>query len=266
MNELGAYRDEKSIESGGCRAEQSSSVWSDELCSVWRERRKSVVAVSGAMDTGSGVVIDRHNLPIAESHLPQMNLADGDQLVLTAAHLVDKKSNILVGAFDEQGRMHHMDQARLLRSDPVKDLALLAVKFSRKPDLEPIAAESFQAAQPGQKALAVRTDETTRSLAVFSVSENSSFGTVGGEAIRTVDHTVKLGDATRVVVLSTADQPGTSGSPLISESGKIVGIVSQRLPRLDRTAHGLKWNSQSPWISSAAVSTEEIRDFLKGVK
>lgn len=36
---------------------------------------------------------------------------------LTAAHLVDKKKSILVGAYDGRGEMGDMDQAKLIALD-----------------------------------------------------------------------------------------------------------------------------------------------------
>ncbi|MFA7338367.1 MAG: serine protease [Candidatus Obscuribacterales bacterium] len=254
---IGQYTAEAALESSDCPS-NLTTVWNEELSSAWKKEKSNIVAVSGQMEAGGGVVLNR-------AMLPHLAISNGESLVLTAAHLVDKKKSILVGTYDSDGEMGDMDQAKLVALDRTKDLALLRVSLSEKPRADGINYQDLGEAKPGKKALAVLTDDTTRSLGFFEVSASSSYGAVGGEAIRKQYPVVTMADDTNIVVFTTPDAPGTSGSPVVSEEGKILGLVSQRLPKIESNKVWLDNESKPLWQQTAAVSSREIRAFLQDV-
>lgn len=254
---IGQYTAEGELESSGCPG-NSSSAWNEELCSAWEKQKSNIVAVSGQMDAGGGVVLNR-------SMLPHLAIANDESLILTAAHLVDKKKSILVGAYDGRGEMGDMDQAKLIALDRSKDLALLRVSLGAKPKGDGMNYQDFAEAKSGKRALAVLTEDSTRSLGVFQVSSRSSYGAAGGAAIRKQCPAVSMTDETNIVVFTTPDAPGTSGSPVISEDGKILGLVSQRLPKIEANRVLLDRERKPVWLQTAAVSSREIRTFLQHV-
>lgn len=254
---LGQYTAEAALEKGVCPS-NSTTAWNSELAGAWEKEKSNIVAVSGQMDAGGGVVLNR-------SMLPHLAISNGESLVLTAAHLVDKKKTILVGTYDSGGEMGDMEQAKLVALDRRKDLALLRVSLSAKPLSAGMNYQDLAEAQSGRKALAVLTEDTTRSLGVFQVFTSSSYGAAGGAAIRKHYPTVTMADNTNIVVFTTPDAPGTSGSPVISEDGKILGLVSQRLPKIESNKVWLDQEHKPLWQQTAAVSSREIRSFLQDV-
>lgn len=254
---IGQYTAEAAIESSDCPSDLAT-IWNEELSSAWKKEKGNIVAVSGQMEAGGGVVLNR-------AMLPHLAISSGESLVLTAAHLVDKKKSILVGTYDSDGEMGDMDQAKLVALDRTKDLALLRVSLSEKPRSDGINYQDLGEAKSGKKALAVLTEDTTRSLGFFEVSASSSYGAAGGAAIRKQYPAVTMADKTNIVVFTTPDAPGTSGSPVVSEEGKILGLVSQRLPKIESNKVWLDNESKPLWQQTAAVSSREIRAFLQDV-
>lgn len=254
---IGQYAAEAVLKSSECPS-NFTSVWNEELASAWKKEKSNIVAVSGQMEGGGGVVLNR-------AMLPHLAISNGESLILTAAHLVDKKKSILVGTYDSDGEMGDMDQAKLVALDRTKDLALLRVSLSEKPRAAGINYQDLAEAKCGEKALAVLTEDTTRSLGFFEVSSSSSYGAAGGAAIRKQYPVVTMADNTNIVVFTTPDAPGTSGSPVVSAQGKILGLVSQRLPKIESNKVLLDRESEPLWQQTAAVSSREIRSFLQGV-
>lgn len=254
---FGQYAPERELQSKEC-VELSGGSWSEELMAVWQKKKDNLVAVSGQMDTGGGVVLNR-------SLLPHLQLAGNEGFVLTAAHIVDKKKSILVGRYDKGGTMADMDRARLVALDRSRDLALLKVRFSPGTSSAGIETSDLGHADAGSKALAVLTEDTSRCPGIFQVVGESSYGKLGGAAIRKHFPIVSMIDRTGIVVLDTADSPGTSGSPVIGADGKILGLVSQRLPRISGGAVALDGDRQPQWVKTAAVSSGEIFAFLSDI-
>ncbi|HMX47391.1 MAG TPA: hypothetical protein PKC93_15655, partial [Candidatus Obscuribacter sp.] len=111
-------------------------------------------------------------------------------------------------------------------------------------------------ARPGEAVLTYAADEEERRLSVFSVQSNSSYGDVGGAAVRAAHPEVMVRDSAGVTLLSRPDSPGNSGSPLIASDGRILGLVSQRLPSR------LSDSSEQSWTATVAIDADEIRRFL----
>lgn len=254
---FGQYAPENELERKEC-AELSGGTWSEELMSAWHKTKDNLVAVSGQMDTGGGIVLN-------QSLLPHLQLAGNEDFVLTAAHIVDRKKSILVGRYDKGGTMADMDRAHLVALDRSRDLALLKVRFSKGASGDGIATGDLGRADAGSKALAVLTEDTSRCPGIFQVVGASSYGKLGGAAIRRQFPVVSMVDRTGIVVLDTADTPGTSGSPVIGADGKVLGLVSQRLPRISGGAVALDGERQPQWVRTAAVSSGEIFAFLSDV-
>ncbi len=257
---LGSYFQENELKSELCQG--GGNVWSDELSMAWNKGKANVVAVNAQMDAGGGLVLNK-------SMLPNLAIEENETLVLTSAHIVDSKTSILVGTYNGAGEMgsQGMDEAQLVALDREKDLALLKVSLSASAGglLEGIKSDDFSPARAGERALAVLTEDSSRALAVFQVSAVSKYGALGGGAIRRQFPLVTMTDDTSLVVLSTPDLPGTSGSPVISESGKVLGLVSQRLPDTGGNKVHFDKSHRPIWQTAAAVSSNEIESFLQTV-
>ncbi len=219
------------------------------LLDGWKSAASKLMNVGGGFETGGGIAID-------PSLLPDLAIADDEVLVLTAAHLVVGKEHSLVGGYDGDGQLGRLRQGRVVYADSGVDLALVAARAEPSSDAaRTLNYYDLRQARPGEAVLTYAPDEEVRRLSVFSVENNGSYGDFGGAAVRASHPEVLVRDSAGVTVLSRPDAPGTSGSPLIAADGKILGLVSQRLPSSMR-------GREEPWTSTVAIDAEEIRRFL----
>ncbi|HMW89681.1 MAG TPA: serine protease [Candidatus Obscuribacter sp.] len=221
-----------------------------ELLAGWRSAQSKLMNVSGGLETGGGIAID-------PSLLPDLTVADDEVLVLTAAHIVVGKEYRLVGGYDSEGQLGRLHQGRVVYADSGLDLALVVAKTGDA-SVRPASLNYYdlRKARPGEAVLTYAADEEERRLSVFSVQSNSSYGDVGGAAVRAAHPEVMVRDSAGVTLLSRPDSPGNSGSPLIASDGRILGLVSQRLPSR------LSDSSEQSWTATVAIDADEIRRFL----
>jgi S1-C subfamily serine protease len=147
--------------------------------------------------------------------------------VLTAAHVVDQATHVEL--ITNTGT--HVG-AKVVRTDPTRDLALLAPDVA----IPPAELENAAAQRQGDEVLA---------LGYALGMEGSSTLTRGlVSAIRLNDRGIDL------VQTDAAVNPGNSGGPLVNMRGKVIGILYFVVPGADRVA--------------LAVASESVNAFVNG--
>jgi putative serine protease PepD len=148
---------------------------------------------SSAVDTGSGIVVDR------QGH------------ILTADHVVSGSSSVTVTFANGATR-----SARVLGQDATTDLAVLGVDPSGL-SLRPLALGDSAALQVGDPVAAIGDP--------FAYRRSMSAGIVSG-----LDRTIQGLNGFSVahaVQTDAAIDPGNSGGPLLDAQGQVIGIIDQ---------------------------------------
>ena len=148
--------------------------------------------------------------------------------VVTNYHVVDGASSVTVQFADQRTA-----PAQVVRADRRRDLALLAVPTTEAP----VALGETEGLQPGAPLLAVGYP---RPDALGARSASVTRGVFSG--------LWRAPDDVWFVQTDTAVNPGNSGGPLVDAQGRVVGIVTARVPG----AEGL----------NRAVAANEVRVFL----
>ncbi len=151
--------------------------------------RRSVVRVETLSGTASGFVADKHG------H------------ILTNEHVISGYSHVMV-TFDDGAFL----AARVVRADPVKDIALLRVHSIR-----PLNYLSF--------ASSVRTGEDVVALGYPGYANTESLK--GGITVTRgiVSALRQSEDGTALVQIDAATSKGSSGSPILNHKGQVVGMA-----------------------------------------
>lgn len=219
----------------------------DNLLRAWRQSSSEYVNVSGGLETGGGIAIEK-------SLLPHLQLEEDETLVLTASHIVANGRPTLLGTYDKEGQLQDLYQGQVVFADASADLALVKVKIKdRNQRPRAINYYDLRDARAGEAAIAIQPEDEERNIGVFTVNGNSTYGSIGGAAIRAQNSQIVVADETTITLLNQPDLDGTSGSPVVASDGKILGIVSQRItiPRSDSVAR------------TVAISADQIRRFLR---
>jgi S1-C subfamily serine protease len=179
--------------------------------------RQSVVRVRGYVEdengeekehgVGSGVVI----------------VEDG--IILTNLHVVAGVKRVTVTFFDGLE-----SEAELVGTKPATDLAVVRAK-KIPDDLVPATLGSTQKLQPGDEVVAVGFP--------FGIGPSVSAGVISGlnREFRSPDGNRLL---TRLIQFDAAANPGSSGGPLVTMDGEVIGIVTAILnPTESRTFVGI---------------------------
>ena len=145
--------------------------------------------------TGSGFVIDR------SGH------------IVTNQHIVDGRgtTTVQVQPGDDAVR------ARIVRRDASTHLAVLQVDRARAPRLTPLPLRDAGAVRVGDGAIAIGNP--------FGLERSLSVGVVSALGRR-----ITSPDGTRirnVVQTDAAINPGNSGGPLLDETGRVIGVMTQ---------------------------------------
>ena len=157
--------------------------------------RPSVARIDTESGMGSGVIIET-------------NEADGSALVITAFHVVDRASFILVTVFDSQ-----TFDGTLLGVDMPRDIAL--VRICCDPGFPSLELGDASVVKTGSEVIAVGYPSGF-------LLEGRATGTTG--IVSAVRYNTEFN---RWEIQTDAPiNPGNSGGPLLSRSGSIIGIVS----------------------------------------
>jgi hypothetical protein len=224
------------------------------LLQAWNQTSKELVNISGGLETGGGVAIDK-------SLLPHLKIEDNETLVLTAAHIVTGAPHTLLGTYDAEGQLQDLYRGQVVYSDMASDLAIVKVNISDRNQIpHSINYYDLRQAQTGEEAMAFRPDDEERLVGLFKVRCNDTYGAVTDATLRARHPQIKVSKNTNITLLDRPDQDGTSGSPLIGKDGKILGLVSQRIAnaRCNNVAE-----NQSSCAGTVAISASQIRLFLK---
>jgi S1-C subfamily serine protease len=165
-------------------------------------------AMAGAVETAAAgtVLVD------GRRRFPASGVVYGEDLVLTASHVVERDDDISVLAADEREL-----SARLAGRDPGSDLAVLRLEGSLSARAEP----ADQTARIGQLVLALGRPTPA--------GIQASLGVVS--AIAGPLYTWHGGMLERHIRTDAIPYPGFSGGPLIDTSGRLVGLNTSGLSR-----------------------------------
>jgi S1-C subfamily serine protease len=176
------------------------SAFSDQLASAFERASRSIVSIAARpRQSGSGVLWQ----------------ADGEVVVVTADHVVEREDDITVILPDG-----HVVKATLAGRDPNTDLAVLRLP----------------SADLGAGAEAIQVNDGLRvghlALAIGRPTEGGprvSFGVVSAvEGPRRSGHGVQIEG---IIFADVTLYPGFSGGPLVDLDGRMVGLTSSRLTR-----------------------------------
>ncbi|WP_243357688.1 S1C family serine protease [Fundidesulfovibrio terrae] len=134
--------------------------------------------------------------------------------------------------------------AKLIKTDPVNDLALLKVDFAPKTFLNFRGAKTVK---PGEEVVAIGFPY----YGMVSTHPNITTGNVSSA--------VGLGDDSRLLQTTAPVQPGNSGGPLLDSTGNVVGVV---VSKLDAMAV-LKATGDVPQNINFAIRTPIVKSFLE---
>ena len=183
----------------------------DELAGVLAEVQRSLVAVMvDGRGGGSGTIWHP------------------DGLIVTNAHVVGQGGGVRVALQD--GRVF---PARVLATDPERDLAALMIEANGLPTVQPGSTKSLH---PGAWVMAMGHPWGVANAAT------------GGVVIEVGKRLPEMGATTNDwVVISAQLRPGHSGGPLVDVNGRLVGINTL----------------MTGYEVGAAVSVDAVKAFLK---
>jgi S1-C subfamily serine protease len=144
--------------------------------------------------------------------LPATGLVYGEDLVVTAHHVVKQDENIVVGLADGQAV-----KANLVGRDPTTDLAVLRLDGAA---LTPASIADAGTLKVGHLVLALgRPGQNVQAtIGIISALDGNWRTAAGGQIDRYLQTDVLM-------------YPGFSGGPLLNEAGEILGINSSALRR-----------------------------------
>lgn len=139
---------------------------------------------------------------------------DHEGRILTAYHVIEDKNQIDV--ILSSGRRL---SARLVGTAPHLDIALLQVEAPQE-ELFPLPLGDSRSLVVGQKVIAIGNP--------IGLHNTLTVGVVSALGRSLDDTTVELQDA--IIQIDAAINPGSSGGPLLSSAGEVVGINSANVP------------------------------------
>jgi S1-C subfamily serine protease len=178
---------------------------------VYRRARLAVVLV----DHRPPGVPPRRGAPRRDDRI-----ATGSGFVVDAAGRIVTNQHIVAGRGTTTVQFDPDDdpvRARIVRRDASTDLAVLQVASARLPRLTPLPLGAARAVRVGDRAIAIGNP--------FGLERSLSVGVVSALGRR-----MTAPDGTRirnVVQTDAAINPGNSGGPLLDETGRVIGVMTQ---------------------------------------
>lgn len=159
--------------------------------------------------------------------------------LVTCHHVVKDAARIIVHV--SGGHL----EAKIVALDPRNDLAVLEVP-----------------SWPGRHLGLVSSTEVTHASDVLAAGfpDPSVLGTNPKISTGIVNALSGVRDDPRHIQISAPVQPGNSGGPLVSESGRVVGVVAAGLNSIDRMANG----GYLPQTVNYAIKTDLVLSLLSG--
>lgn len=158
--------------------------------------------------------------------------------LITCNHVVKEADRVLVHV----GGYFH--EAAVVALDPANDLAILKIPSWSGPHLALTPSSEVTYASP---IIAAGFPDPT----VLGINPKISTGVVNA--------LTGVRDDPRYVQISAPVQPGNSGGPLISETGRVVAVVAAGLNSMDRMTHG----GYLPQTVNYAIKSDLIYPLLK---
>jgi S1-C subfamily serine protease len=162
-------------------------------------------------------------------------IVDRSGHIVSNDHVVGRCGSLIVKGYGP---------ARLVKRDPTNDIALIKVRVS-----EDVTAATFRRgdAEFGEKILAFGYP-----LSFLSASIKVTGGMVSS--------LTGIADDSRFIQISAPIQPGSSGGPLVDQSGLIIGVVTSKLNQIVT----LKYAGVIPENVAFALRASMVKSFLSG--
>lgn len=160
--------------------------------------------------------------------------------LVTCHHVVRDAERVIVHC--EDGYL----EAKIVALDPRNDLAILKVEK-----------------WPGKYLGLSSSEEVTHASEILAAGfpDPSVLGRNPKISTGIVNAMSGVRDDPRYIQISAPVQPGNSGGPLLSSSGRVVGVVASGLNSMDRMAHG----GYLPQSVNFAIKAELILPLLKAI-
>ncbi len=155
--------------------------------------------------------------------------------ILTCAHVIEGMNEFHVSSFEGRFR------AEPVMVDRQNDMALLRVQDA--PDLVPVVFKDGASCHLGEKVL-------TLGFPLSGLAGGGVHVTSGG-----VSALFGLHNDTSLLQFTAPIQPGSSGSPLLDESGSVVGMVTSTVPDAQNMNFAVKSVLLVAFLSASGVDT-----------
>jgi serine protease Do len=192
------------------------------------------------IDTERGQRIVGPYLTPVRSGLGSGFIFQSDGLILTNAHVVANTDRIQVTLVDKR-----VFSASLVHIEPREDLAVLRINGAR--DLA-VAELSDDPLKPGQLVIAIGNP--------IGLGWSVTAGVVSALG-RTLDIPDGRGELKNLIQTQTPINPGNSGGPLVSSSGKVVGITTAIVAGIQGIGFAIPVDSVYSFLTR--VSSERAR-------
>jgi len=169
-----------------------------------------------------------------------------DGFILTNNHVVENTTGLLVTLTDNQSY-----SAEIVGRDPATDLAVIHVLSGGLPFAEMGNSKQLK---PGQLAIAIGNPygfQNTVSAGVISALGR----TLRTESGRLIEN---------VIQTDAAINPGNSGGPLVSSSGKIIGINTAMIYMAQGLGFSIPINT-AKWVAGEIISRGRVRRSYIGI-
>jgi S1-C subfamily serine protease len=152
----------------------------------------------------------------ARRRLPASGVAWGDDLIVTAHHIVEREESIRIGTADGNTL-----EASLIGRDPGTDIAVLRVKSGALPAVQWADADSLKV---GHLVLALGRPMQQVQATLGVVSAIGSFNPEEGRGRRERRWAERTGRLDHFIQTDVTMYPGFSGGPLVDAAGQVRGI------------------------------------------
>ncbi len=158
--------------------------------------------------------------------------------VLTCAHVIEGMNDLHVSSFEGRFR------AEAVMIDRQNDMALLRIQDA--PDLVPVEFKDGSSCYLGEKVF-------TLGFPLAGLAGGGVHVTSGG-----VSALFGLHNDTSLLQFTAPIQPGSSGSPLLDESGSVVGMVTSTVPDAQNMNFAVKSVLLVAFLSASGVDAPQV--------
>ena len=221
------------------------SLSADTLQRLFKQVNPSVVLVTTEQREISGIPGDRR--PVLMQQVGTGVLISKDGLVVTASHVVHTADKVMIQFLDGE-----KIRARIIRTEPEADLALLKLKRVPK-KVKPASLANSDNTKTGEEAFVIG--------APYGVGHSITSGIISARhKAGDINSRIPLGE---LLQTDTAINMGHSGGPLFNMDGEVIGIISYILSS-SGGFDGIGFAVTSNTVKELLISSNSIWTGLQG--